>query len=198
MNFIDAHDFSVGLLLRVLQIPPSTYYDWRTARRQPSPRAREDTELLRLIDEIRGEHEFAATYGSPRVWLQLRNRGIRVSRKRVERIMRVNGRKGAYLRRGWTHGSCRYRGAWLRRAAPCQSSPTACTWRCGPANLAARLEAEAGAGELIVADDVHDKIPARFTDSLARMLTARAARPRWRPASSASGSEPLESPSRTS
>jgi putative transposase len=107
MNFVDAHDFSVGLVLRVLTIPASTYYHWRTARHEPSRRAREDTELLWLIDEIRGSHEFAATYGSPRVWLELRNRGIRVGRKRVERIMRENGRKGAYLRRGWKHGSTR-------------------------------------------------------------------------------------------
>ncbi|EUA32832.1 transposase family protein [Mycobacterium xenopi 3993] len=88
-------------------IAPSTYYGWRKARRQPSRRAREDAELLRLVDEIRGESEFAATYGSPRVWLELRNRGIRVGRKRVERIMRENGRQGAYLRRGWKHGSTR-------------------------------------------------------------------------------------------
>ena len=107
MNFIDTHGFSVGLILRVLGIPASTYYDWRRARRVPSRRAREDAELLGLIDEIRGAHEFAATYGSPRVWLELRNRGIRIGRKRVERIMRENGRKGAYLRRGWKHGSTR-------------------------------------------------------------------------------------------
>ena len=31
MNFVDAHDFSVGLVLRVLGIPASTYYDWRVA-----------------------------------------------------------------------------------------------------------------------------------------------------------------------
>ena len=104
MNFIDAHDFSVGLVLRVLGIPAATYYDWRTARRAPSRRAIEDAELLRLIDAIRGEHEFAATYGSPRVWLELRRRGVRVGRKRVERIMRVNDRKGAYLRKGWNRG----------------------------------------------------------------------------------------------
>ena len=96
MNFIDAHDFSVGLVLRVLGIPASTYYDWRTARRAPSRRAIEDAELLRLIDAIRGEHEFAATYGSPRVWLELRRRGVRVGRKRVERIMHVNGRRGGH------------------------------------------------------------------------------------------------------
>lgn len=78
MNFIDAHDFSVGLVLRVLGIASSTYYGWRKARREPSRRAREDAGLLVLIDEIRGESEFADTYGSPRVWLELRNRGVRV------------------------------------------------------------------------------------------------------------------------
>ena len=99
MNFIDVHGFSVGLVLRVLGVPASTYYDWRTAGG--------GAELLELIDEIRGEHEFAATYGSPRVWLELRRRGVRVGRKRVERIMREHGRRGAYLRKGWKHGSTR-------------------------------------------------------------------------------------------
>lgn len=107
MNFIDAHDFSVGLVLRVLGIPASTYYGWRKARQAPSRRAIEDAELLGLIDKIRGECEFAATYGSPRVWLELRNRGVKVGRKRVARIMRVNGRQGAFLRKGWKHGSTR-------------------------------------------------------------------------------------------
>jgi putative transposase len=41
------------------------------------------------------------------VWLELRNRGVTVGRKRVARIMRANGRKGAYLRKGWKHGSTR-------------------------------------------------------------------------------------------
>ena len=90
MNFIDAHDFSVGLLIRVLGIAASTYYGWRKARQQPSRRTREDAGLLTLIDKIRGSHEFAATYGSPRVWLELHRRGVWVSRKRVERIMRVH------------------------------------------------------------------------------------------------------------
>jgi putative transposase len=107
MNFVDAHDFPVGLVLRVLDIASSTYYDWRARQAMPSQRARTDAELLAMIDEIRGAHEFAATYGSPRVWLELRRRQVRVGRKRVERIMRVNGRRGAYLRRGWKGGSTR-------------------------------------------------------------------------------------------
>jgi len=105
MSFVDAHDFSVDLVLRVLGIAASTYYDWRARRTNPGTRARRDAELLGMIDAIRGEHEFAATYGSPRVWLELRRRGVWVSRKRVERIMRVNGRRGAYLRKGWKGGS---------------------------------------------------------------------------------------------
>ncbi len=91
MNFIDTHDFSVGLVLRVLSVAVSTYYGWRARRVNPGPRARQDAELLVAIDDIRGQSEFAAAYGSPRVWLQLRKRGVRVGRKRVERIMRVNG-----------------------------------------------------------------------------------------------------------
>ena len=83
MDFVDAHDFSVGLVLRVLKIAASTYYDWRTARRAPSRRAREGAELLAMIDVMRGVYEFAA-YGSPRVWLALCRR-LRVCRKCFER-----------------------------------------------------------------------------------------------------------------
>ncbi len=107
MKFIDNHDFSVGLVLRVLGVAASTYYDWRKAQREPSQQARQDAELLGLIDEIRSQDEMAATYGSPRVWMELRDRSVRVSRKRVERIMRVNGRQGGYLRRGWKYASMR-------------------------------------------------------------------------------------------
>ena len=84
MSFVDAHDFSVDLVLRVVGIPASTYYDWRVRRTNPGPRARADAELLGMIDAIRGEHEFAATYGSPRVWLELRRR-CRPPRRRHER-----------------------------------------------------------------------------------------------------------------
>ncbi|HET6503779.1 MAG TPA: IS3 family transposase, partial [Amycolatopsis sp.] len=105
MSFIDAHEFSVDLVLRVLGIPASTYYDWRARQATPSRRALEDAQLLEMIVKIRCSHEFAATYGSPRVWLELRRQGIRVGRKRVERIMREHGLQGAFLRKGWKGGS---------------------------------------------------------------------------------------------
>lgn len=107
MSFIDAHDFSVGLVLRVLGIPASTYYDWRARQPVPSQRHREDAELLERIEKIRDSHEFAPTYGAPRVWLELRKQGVRGSRKRVDRIMREHGLQGAHLRRGRKTGSTR-------------------------------------------------------------------------------------------
>jgi putative transposase len=107
MSFIDAHDFPAGLVLRVLDIPTSSYYDWRARRVTPSRRELDDAALLEQIVKVRSVHEFAATYGSPRVWLELRRQGVRVGRKRVERIMREHGLAGAHLRRGWRHGSTR-------------------------------------------------------------------------------------------
>jgi putative transposase len=95
MSFIDAHDFAVGLVLRVFGISPSVYYRWRAHGDRPSRRRLEDVELLERICKIRAANEYAAAYGSPRIWLELREQGVRCGRKRVERIMRENGLTGA-------------------------------------------------------------------------------------------------------
>jgi putative transposase len=116
MSFIDAHGFPAGLVPRVLEIPESTYYDWRARRQNLSRRQLDDAALLEAIVKVRDTHEFAATYGSPRVWLELRRQGVRVGRKRVERLMRTHGLQGAHLRRGWKHGSTRQHPE--RRGAP--------------------------------------------------------------------------------
>jgi transposase InsO family protein len=47
------------------------------------------------------------TYGVPRVHATLRRRGRRVSRKRVERLMRAAGLQGDYLRKRWRMPSTR-------------------------------------------------------------------------------------------
>ena len=107
MSFIDSHDFPAGLVLRVLGIPESTYYDWRARRTVPSRHELEDAELLERIVKVRSVSEFAATYGSPRVWLELRRQGVHCSRKRVERLMRENGLQGAHLRKRGKHGATR-------------------------------------------------------------------------------------------
>jgi hypothetical protein len=65
-SFIDGHDFPAGFVLRVLDVPESTYYDWRARRVSPSRRELDDAALLEQILKVRAAHEFAATYGSPR------------------------------------------------------------------------------------------------------------------------------------
>jgi len=115
-NVADAHDFPAGLVLRVLGVAESTYCDRRTRQVTPSRRELDDAVLLEQILKIRASHEFATTYGSSRVWLELRRQGVRVGRKRVERLMRGHGLQGAHLRRGWRGGSTRQNPA--HQAAP--------------------------------------------------------------------------------
>ena len=55
-------------------------------------RARRDDELLDAIRAIHAESK--GTYGWPRIHAELRHRGVRVSRKRVARLMRQAGLSG--------------------------------------------------------------------------------------------------------
>lgn len=86
---------SVEAWCEALEVSPSGYYAWR--ERDSSPRQQADA---RLGDEI--ERVFADsrhTYGSHRVWLKLRDDGIRTSRKRVERLMRERGLRSIRARK---------------------------------------------------------------------------------------------------
>ncbi len=83
------------LMCRVLEVTRSGFYAWR--EREPSARARKDQ---RLRIEIRAIHrKTCGRYGSPRIHDELRSRGERVSRKRVARLMRVEGLRGKKKRR---------------------------------------------------------------------------------------------------
>lgn len=107
MRFVDEHRdrFAVALLLRVLDIGESTYYRWQDQAQEPCERADVDRGLLSNIFEV---WEISGrTYGADRVHQQLRRDGIRVGRKRVERLMAAQGWQGAFLRRGWRGGSTR-------------------------------------------------------------------------------------------
>ena len=107
MRFIDEHRgrFAVALLLRVLDIAESTYYQWVKLADRPCDRDLVDLGLLSNIYEI--WQASGCTYGADRVHGQLRRDGIRVGRKRVERLMAAQGWHGAFLRRGWRGGSTR-------------------------------------------------------------------------------------------
>ena len=68
----------------------SGYYQWR--KRTPSARDREDQMLLEQIQAIHKRSRW--TYGSPRIHAELQDRGHRVGRNRVARLMQVDGIRG--------------------------------------------------------------------------------------------------------
>ncbi len=83
--FIDAEKalHPVSKLCRLLKVSRTGYYAWR--EREPSARAKEDARLRVLV---RASHLTSRrTYGSPRVHRDLIEQKVRVSRKRVIRLM---------------------------------------------------------------------------------------------------------------
>jgi putative transposase len=101
MSFVCEHRdrFGVEPILRVLEIPVSTFYGWVAQQRRPCLRRCQDAWLLH---KIRAAHKRSGgTYGAPRIHAQLCRDGIRTSRKRVERLMGQAGLQGAFLRKRW-------------------------------------------------------------------------------------------------
>jgi putative transposase len=66
------------------------YYAWR--KRETSDSKRSDAELLKQIRLIHKRSH--ARYGAPRIHIELRAAGMRVSVKRIARLMRLAGLKG--------------------------------------------------------------------------------------------------------
>jgi putative transposase len=95
-RFIEAQraTFPISLCCRLLGVSRSGFHAWR--RRARSQRSLEDAWLVERIRQI---HERGRrTYGSPRVHAELRRQGVRVGRKRVERLMRQAGISGLVKR----------------------------------------------------------------------------------------------------
>jgi putative transposase len=86
----------VSLACRWLGVSRSGYYEWAT--RAPSQRALTDAWLTERIRAIHEAHR--GVYGAPRIHADLRlAHGVRVSRKRVERLMRQAGISGLVRRK---------------------------------------------------------------------------------------------------
>jgi transposase InsO family protein len=83
-------------MCELLDVSKSGYYDW--IDREESDRTRSDRRLVVLIRAIFEESD--GTYGSPRVYRELRAQGERVSEKRVARLMRQECLRGRQ-RRAW-------------------------------------------------------------------------------------------------
>jgi transposase InsO family protein len=79
----------------LLKVSRSAYYAARSD--EPSERARGDAELAAQVKTVHEESK--GRYGSPRVHAQLRAQGRRHSRKRVARLMRVQGLQGRAAKR---------------------------------------------------------------------------------------------------
>jgi len=99
VTFVDTHrhTFGVAPLLAALGEPVSTFYD--RSSRTPSARAVADAALVERIEAI--WERSRRTYGAPRIHAMLARDGIRVGRKRVERLMRQVGIQGAHLHKHW-------------------------------------------------------------------------------------------------
>ena len=82
-------------MCRVLEVSRSGFHAWE--RRASCDRALHNAWLTERIGAVHKASR--GLYGSPRVWAELREDGIRVGRKRVQRLMALAGLEGAHMRR---------------------------------------------------------------------------------------------------
>jgi putative transposase len=99
VTFVETHrdTFGVAPLLAAIGEPVSTFYDRVDGK--PSARAVADAAVAERIEAI--WERSRRTYGAPRIHAMLAREGIRVGRKRVERLMRHLGIQGAHLHEHW-------------------------------------------------------------------------------------------------
>ena len=87
--------YPVALMCRVLQVSRSGYYAW--CKRPAAERRGQDQRLTLEVAAIHTESR--GRYGSPRVHAELHQRGQRIARKRVARLMRAAGLRARARRR---------------------------------------------------------------------------------------------------
>ncbi len=77
--------FSLSALCRAMQVGRSGFYAWR---KRPKSERQQQNEIL--AEQIRAAHEESdQTYGSPRIYAELKEAGIPCSQKRIARLMRL-------------------------------------------------------------------------------------------------------------
>ena len=90
-------DYPIEVLCAAFCVSRSGFYQWLQRRTRPSSRQSEDQQLAGQIVEI--HRQSRAIYGTPRLEAELRLRGHRHSRKRVDRLRRALGLSGRPKRR---------------------------------------------------------------------------------------------------
>jgi putative transposase len=96
-QFIKGHrdEFPVVRMCKELEVSPSGYYVWR--HRPPSAREMANQELVKKIEAV--YNDSYETYGSPRVYRELKAQGVACSENRVARLMRLRGLQAKQVRR---------------------------------------------------------------------------------------------------
>lgn len=99
-GWIDGHrdDYPLSVMCQALNVTRAGYYAWR--KRQQAPPGPGEARREELIGRIRGAHEQSrGTYGSPRVYHELKAQGVAVSENTVAKLMREEGIRSKVKRR---------------------------------------------------------------------------------------------------
>jgi putative transposase len=88
-------EYRLGKMCKMLEVSRSGYHNY--VRRKMSQRQLENQFILESIRRI--HHLSRGLYGSPKIYQELRKLGLRYNRKRIVRIMRINGIKAKTKRK---------------------------------------------------------------------------------------------------
>ena len=96
-QFIEDHrdEFPVTRMCKVLNVSPSGYYAW--CKRPVSAREMANRQLIEKIKVVHAES--GETYGSPRIYRELKKQGVPCSENRVARLMRLYHIRAKQIRR---------------------------------------------------------------------------------------------------
>lgn len=96
-QFIENHrdKLPVTRMCKALNVSPSGFYAWRS--RPVSPREMANRELVKKIESV--YYDSYETYGSPRVYHELKAQDVACSENRVARLMRLRGLRAKQVRR---------------------------------------------------------------------------------------------------
>ena len=96
-QFIEDHrdELPVTRMCKALNVSPSGFYAWRS--RPVSAREMANRELVKKIEAV--YYDSYETYGSPRVYHELKSQDVACSENRVARLMRLRGLRAKQVRR---------------------------------------------------------------------------------------------------
>ena len=96
-QFIEDHrdELPVTRMCKALNVSPSGFYTWRS--RPVSAREMANRELVKKIEAV--YNDSYETYGSPRVYHELKSQDVACSENRVARLMRLRGLRAKQVRR---------------------------------------------------------------------------------------------------